>query len=452
MKLITTLFVCLIVLVSITAIFGFVEFPIYSQCSPQFQLADHNSQITTRMCEDGHVLTSLSMAMMSRNVKTNFDQNQDPQIYPNTIASYLIKDEQMCPEMVFSTTFNPQLLSKMSSNMHYTISFQPTQLHDSQVNQLCEQIVSSPAIYIADMNQNDVPTSVWLTFCAQDEHDDLVLFYHHPIFGEKSMLWSSFISTGTINIHEILISYNLYQQEQFNNLVGLISNSKLTKQQQIATIFNKNQRSIYTSLQSIDDWVIPRQWFTSWKQGDYKDIMTTKTIAAVGCLMCSVAVGLRNRDITLPNNILVEPSAWNTFIKANAGYDNDNFIHETVNHVCEGRAPECYSFYNATDGRHAKNDLTPEQVHELLKEGKRHVVANVNNGGHFVAIIGYSKSKPDRFKAIDSAGGTHQREWYDHSEIVGYRLYDLVGPFELSKKETKLQFSQDELLARSFGF
>lgn len=211
------------------------------------------------------------------------------------------------------------------------------------------------------------------------------------------------------------------------------------------------------------EWVIPHQYFVSWKQGDYpNDIMTTKSIAQVGCLVCSVAVGLRNRGITLPDGSLVDPSTFNKFIKDNDGYDNDNFIHGTVDKICEGRE-NCKTFFNGEDAIHRKQDFTMDQVKEILTKGERHLVANVNSssgtvGGHFVAIVGFH-NKLERVKAIDSAGGIGTREWYDLSEIVGWRLYDFKGPFDKMFNKSQQQKPQQpqqpkndiEQFARSIG-
>ena len=53
----------------------------------------------------------------------------------------------------------------------------------------------------------------------------------------------------------------------------------------------------------------------------------------------------------------------------------------------------------------------------------RVVIANVNNGGHFVLLTGYSVGDNDTF-AVNDPG--YNRDSYSYSlDVVGYRIFDM---------------------------
>ena len=73
--------------------------------------------------------------------------------------------------------------------------------------------------------------------------------------------------------------------------------------------------------------IIP-YWFPLFKQCDTNwgnDIMVTKTICEVGCLMSSISMALNGRNISI-SEIKSNPGVLNTWLKHNSGYDNDNGI------------------------------------------------------------------------------------------------------------------------------
>ena len=52
------------------------------------------------------------------------------------------------------------------------------------------------------------------------------------------------------------------------------------------------------------------------------------------------------------------------------------------------------------------------------------VIANVNNGGHFVLLTGYSVADNDTF-AVNDPG--YNRDTYSYSsDVVGYRIFDMT--------------------------
>ena len=72
--------------------------------------------------------------------------------------------------------------------------------------------------------------------------------------------------------------------------------------------------------------------FPTFKQCDQpwaNDIMDTKTICSVGCLMTSTVMGLAGSNILI-NEASGDPRVLNTWLKANGGYDGSNDLIESV--------------------------------------------------------------------------------------------------------------------------
>ena len=59
------------------------------------------------------------------------------------------------------------------------------------------------------------------------------------------------------------------------------------------------------------------------------DLMDTKTICSVGCLMTSTVMGLAGSNIPI-NGASADPRVLNTWLKANGGYDGSNDLIEGV--------------------------------------------------------------------------------------------------------------------------
>ena len=75
------------------------------------------------------------------------------------------------------------------------------------------------------------------------------------------------------------------------------------------------------------------------------------------------------------------------------------------------------------DGMHRTKDLSYEEIINYLNKG-RIVIGNVNNGGHFVLITGYSLEDYDSFVVNDPG---YNRNIYSYkSDIVGFRLFDMI--------------------------
>lgn len=159
------------------------------------------------------------------------------------------------------------------------------------------------------------------------------------------------------------------------------------------------------------------------KWGD--DLMGTKTICQVGCLMSSTAMGLAGSRIPIPfptpNNASIsvpsDPKSFNHWLVDNDGYSGNNLIETQVPLIDPER------IFWPDDGMHKGNDLSYGEVVDYLRKG-RIVIGNVNQGGHFVLLTGYSAEDGDTF-AVNDPG--YDRNTYSYkNDIVGYRIFDMI--------------------------
>lgn len=157
------------------------------------------------------------------------------------------------------------------------------------------------------------------------------------------------------------------------------------------------------------------------------DLMDTKTICAVGCAMSSTAMGLAGASISIPDSLKAHlratstsastPKTLNAWLKENGGYTGSNDIIWTS---VPAIAPDL--IYWPDDGFHKVNDMEYDDVVKFLEKG-RIVIANVNNGGHFVLVTGYDTDKDTLY--VNDPG--YAKYSYSHTkDIVGYRMFDVV--------------------------
>lgn len=146
------------------------------------------------------------------------------------------------------------------------------------------------------------------------------------------------------------------------------------------------------------------------------DLMQNETICAVGCLMSSVSMALAGHSISIPpSGVGSDPGSVNHWLQANSGYVGDNNLDETVvPGIDPARVKWVGFFYNNTS-------LPPATIKELL-DGQVVVIANVDNGGHFVLVTGYDDGNVN-FYINDPY---YDRDHYTYSDIVGYRLFDVI--------------------------
>jgi hypothetical protein len=111
------------------------------------------------------------------------------------------------------------------------------------------------------------------------------------------------------------------------------------------------------------------------------------------------------------------PKTFNQWLRNNDGYDGNNLIETQVPLINPER------IFWLDDAFHKTNDLTYETVRSYLDKG-RIVIANVNDGGHFVLLTGYSTIDGDTF-AVNDPG--YSRTTYSYkNDVVGYRIFDMI--------------------------
>ena len=136
--------------------------------------------------------------------------------------------------------------------------------------------------------------------------------------------------------------------------------------------------------------------------------------------MSSTSMALNGTNIPiLPRPYVTSnPRTLNQWLKNNDGYDGSNDLIETQVPLID---PSRIVWPD--DAFHKTNDLPFETVSSYLDKG-RIVIANVNNGGHFVLLTGYSTEDHDTF-AVNDPG--YERETYSYkNDVVGYRIFDMV--------------------------
>ena len=149
------------------------------------------------------------------------------------------------------------------------------------------------------------------------------------------------------------------------------------------------------------------------------DLMDTKTVCQVGCLMSSTSMAIAGSNILIPPTPSnSNPGTMNTWLKSNGGYDgSNNFIEPVAEQISPSR------IVWPSDAMHKTNDLPYSTIISYLQKG-RIVIANVNEGHHFVLIVGYSVVDNDTFIVNDPG---YTRDSYSYSkDVVGYRIFDMV--------------------------
>ena len=129
----------------------------------------------------------------------------------------------------------------------------------------------------------------------------------------------------------------------------------------------------------------------------------SSTICAVGCLMTSVASGLRSLDIKI-GGVDSDPAVLNEYLIKNGGYEVNSLIWETVE-------PLGLVYLGKTS--------VPQQIREAIKQGKI-VILKVNGGAHWVLTTGYSG---EIYYVRDSG---YVRETYGSGEVVLAAMYELA--------------------------
>lgn len=120
-----------------------------------------------------------------------------------------------------------------------------------------------------------------------------------------------------------------------------------------------------------------------WKQYDSKwgsNVMQTKTIKQVGCLMTSVSILLKMTGLTDSN---FNPAVMNSYLKSHGGYVNgNNFVWASTDGYVSGWKHVGSATLSGT------NSTKMSKIKSLIQSGY-YVTVCVKNGGHWVAITGY---------------------------------------------------------------
>lgn len=167
---------------------------------------------------------------------------------------------------------------------------------------------------------------------------------------------------------------------------------------------------------------IPKQ-YPLFKQCDGRwgqDLMVTKTLCDVGCLVSSTSMALRGWKIE-SNNKKTDPGTFNAWLRNHKGYVGDNNFDETaVDHICDGLT--CTAVW-PSDAMHPTNDLDRETIISYLTR-KRVVIAHVRNKTHFVLGIGWDNHNRNVLYVNDPAG-RNETQFDMKSGVDGWRIFDM---------------------------
>lgn len=126
--------------------------------------------------------------------------------------------------------------------------------------------------------------------------------------------------------------------------------------------------------------VIPKNYplFKQCNSSWGNDVMEVQTICEVGCLMSSVSMAINGFGIPIDGQVS-DPGVLNHWLQKNGGYvDGDDLDEAVVPKI----APNQIQWIGMMDA-----NTTRDQIVWML-EREEVVIANVDNGHHFVLVIG----------------------------------------------------------------
>eukprot|EP01029_Cantina_marsupialis_P012124 TRINITY_DN2677_c0_g1_i1.p1 TRINITY_DN2677_c0_g1~~TRINITY_DN2677_c0_g1_i1.p1 ORF type:complete len:190 (+),score=38.30 TRINITY_DN2677_c0_g1_i1:28-570(+) len=144
------------------------------------------------------------------------------------------------------------------------------------------------------------------------------------------------------------------------------------------------------------------------------DMINTKTICRVGCLMSSVSMGLNGYNIPVNGTADANPGTLNNFLRHHHGYVGNSLIYAAVTKI----NPSRIKF--PSDGMRRSNNINCTDLKRFLDNG-RVLIANVHNGRHWVLATGTSN---DCSTVYVNDPGYHVNS-YSNSEIGQWRIYDM---------------------------
>lgn len=174
---------------------------------------------------------------------------------------------------------------------------------------------------------------------------------------------------------------------------------------------------------AVGDRVVPFE-YPLFKQCDTRwgsDIIETKTVCTVGCLMSSTSMALNGSGVRVGENG-TNPGSLNAWLRANGGYTSgDDFIESALPKLDPSRVSW------PKDAMHTTNDLSVETVRSYLSASPpRVVIANVMKGRHFVLVVGWHDGDNDTLLVNDP--GFDRGNYSYSSDVVGWRIFDMQGP------------------------
>jgi hypothetical protein len=158
-------------------------------------------------------------------------------------------------------------------------------------------------------------------------------------------------------------------------------------------------------------YVLFKQCDPRWGQ----DLMVNETICSVGCLMTSCSMALHSRNIHLTNatDKVITPGTMNDWLQLHGGYDDDNDLDELALESLGQGVKYVGPIIPA-------NLLSEDKVRAMLLGMNNIVIANVDNGGHFVLVTGFD-AKQRGFFYVNDPG--FPRTHYNLTQIVGWRIF-----------------------------
>lgn len=237
--------------------------------------------------------------------------------------------------------------------------------------------------------------------------------------------------------------------------------------------FNTSQYSFSSISDVIMYSVIPHDAYVPkryplFKQYDYQwknNVMVSKTIGEVGCLMSSTSMALRANSIVAPRTGKdMDPAQLNAWLQANGGYDNDDDMSEDR---IPALAPGLVE-WSESIGMHRSNDVSLEAISASLAMSQP-VIANVMHGRHFVLVVGLSSSSHVGHVGAGKGRGAGNlankttlyvndpgfyRNTYDFAnDVVGWRLFNMTynGTGTPPKQRMRLEASTRVLRVRHRG-
>lgn len=162
-----------------------------------------------------------------------------------------------------------------------------------------------------------------------------------------------------------------------------------------------------------------------WKQFDSRwgsNVMGTKTIKQVGCLMTSVAILLKMTGLTLSS---FNPSVLNSYLKLNKGYSGNGLVWTATDGYVSGWKYAGSAVLSGT------NATKMSKIKSYIQKGY-YVTVAVKNRGHWVAAVGYD----DTDIIMSDPGSSNATKLFSKygSTAVECRFFSCSVPFSYGKQ------------------